>query len=170
MPSACSGEDAYRAMSSSKVPLGSSMRAHSSPGHSPSIRLGRVGQGVDAECVGEALGRVDGDDARPPAPTGRLERHRGRDRGLADAARSAAHHDGALGDDFAQADHGAGGRGIRREIGTVLTAWPRRRAGSTTRRLRPETARSGPRCRAAGARRRRARRPGGRARRARSRR
>ena len=40
MPSACSGDDAYRRSSSSKVPLGSSMSAHSSPGQSPSIRRG----------------------------------------------------------------------------------------------------------------------------------
>ena len=40
MPSACSGDDAYLAISSSKVPLGSSMRAHSSPGQSPSICRG----------------------------------------------------------------------------------------------------------------------------------
>src|SRR6266550_684787 len=55
MPSACAGDGAYLATRASKVLLVSSIRAHSSPGQSPSMRLG-----------------VSASDSRPRASARRL--------------------------------------------------------------------------------------------------
>ena len=98
----------------------SSISAHSSPGQSPSILAGRAGEALEAEGVGQPLGRVDRDDHGPPAGPGRLERQHGGGGGLADAAGAAAHEDAALLDELAEATAGAltrppGGASISRE-------------------------------------------------------
>ena len=69
---------------------------------------GRVGQRLHAQRVGQASGRVHGDDAGASAGPGGRQRERRRHGRLAHAARSAAHDDGAFLHQVRQRRCGAG--------------------------------------------------------------
>ena len=93
---------AWRRMRSSQLCFVSSIAAHSSPrGSTPAAAnaVGRhpgldVAEPLDAEGVGEPLGRVDGEDEHLAAEVGRRHRRRRRRRRrLADAARAAVDDD-----------------------------------------------------------------------------
>ena len=74
---------------------------------------GRAGEALEAERVGQALGRVDGDDHGAASGPRRLERQHGGGGRLADAAGAAAHEDAALHD----AARGASATGVTRPPG-----------------------------------------------------
>ncbi len=80
-------------------------------------RLGRhtdldVAELLESECVGQALGRVDGEHQHLAAEVdGRLRGHRGGGRGLADTARAAADDDLASGQELLEGRRGRPGRG-----------------------------------------------------------
>ncbi len=85
--------------------------------------LGRVGERLEAEGVGEPLGRVDRDDARPATGPGPFDGERGRGGRLPDAARAARDQDRPAGDERPQV---AGVRGVprARHHGSFRTAAP----------------------------------------------
>ena len=71
-----------------------------------SVHLARgIGQRVQSKGVGQASGRVDGDDTGPPALAGALDRHGCRSGGLANSPRAAADDDPALFDEGEQVVH-----------------------------------------------------------------
>ncbi len=77
-------------------PLGVEHEGVELAGPGPVDPGGLVGEGVEAERVGQSSGRVDGDHAGPPAQPGGLEGEGGRRGGLAHPARSAADDDRPL--------------------------------------------------------------------------
>ena len=117
------------------MPFESSISAYRWPGQSPGTSEGVLGSDSHAERIGQPPRRVDGDHAGAPAGPGRRQRDGGRDGGLADAARTAAHHDGPLGHELGQwSPGGSSAPGLARAVRSV--PWRSRRPLGHERRHR----------------------------------